>query len=202
MLETKVVSPARPRVFARTHAVVSGPRRRVTFVSRGLTMQTITLTQEQVAFVDDEDYERVYKFKWYAHWRRDAKTYYARRADYSNDGRRKTVYLHRFIMGLKSGRSPQIDHEDHNGLNCQKHNMRVCTPAQNMLNRRKMKHSQWPYKGIERTSGGGRGGHCWRARVRLHGITTTIGYFRTPEQAYAAYCEVVKKLHGEFSCFG
>lgn len=57
-------------------------------------MKQIPITQGQVALVDDEDYERVSKYKWQAGWRPNICSWYA-----VADG---NLYLHRFIMDAKA----------------------------------------------------------------------------------------------------
>lgn len=45
--------------------------------------------------------------------------------------------LHRFIMNIDD-RKINVDHEDHDGLNCRRSNLRVATGTQNNGNRRKL----------------------------------------------------------------
>ena len=90
-------------------------------------VRALPLTQGKVALVDDEDFERCNAFKWCAvkmqrgngraHW-------YAKRTIY-HDGAMYTIFLHRFILGVPDGL--QVDHEDGDGLNCQKYNMRYAS---------------------------------------------------------------------------
>jgi hypothetical protein len=109
-------------------------------------MQTIPLTQGFVELVDDKDYEAVSQHKWCADVK--PRTVYAIRATRKTDGTKTTQYLHRFITDVTD---PQIevDHHDHNGLNCQHHNLRVCTHSQNQCNRRRTEGSS-QFKGVTR----------------------------------------------------
>src|ERR1700733_15352358 len=99
-------------------------------------MREIPLTKGYVALVDDADFERVNRLKWTATecHRKDGsvKKVYA----YRMVGR-KTVFLHRFLLGLPPGRKPQVDHHDGDGLNCQRQNLRVASNAENSRNRGK-----------------------------------------------------------------
>ena len=63
-------------------------------------MELLPLTQGYVAIVDEEDYERLKRFKWYV----TANTYgnkYAARSLYKN-GWAKQVFLHHEVLGLIS----------------------------------------------------------------------------------------------------
>ena len=95
-------------------------------------MKTIELTQGKVALVDDEDYEKVNKFRW--RLKSDSCNNYAYAVNYKEipGADSKFVSLHRFIMNFP--KEMIVDHKDHDGLNCQKLNMRVCSVDSNMRN--------------------------------------------------------------------
>jgi len=105
------------------------------------------------------------------------------------DGR--MLSMHRLLM-LPADRLV-VDHMDGDGLNNQRANLRVCSMAENLRNRRKSSNSKWPYKGIEFHGG------KWRVRITHAGRRQTIGPFDTAEQAAAAYDAAAKKLHGVFA---
>ena len=79
------------------------------------------------AMVDDEDFERVSELKWYI--LKAAHTTYA--ATRTLCQLRKTVYLHRFLMGLDFGDKRVVNHIDGNGLNNQRNNIEVCSQMYN-----------------------------------------------------------------------
>lgn len=92
-------------------------------------MRYIPLTQGLFAEVDDADFERVNQFKWHASAQGSSgERFYACRF-HQTKGKRTKVWLHRFIMGLPdslSGPDPLVvDHEDGDGLNCQRINLTV-----------------------------------------------------------------------------
>jgi hypothetical protein len=87
-------------------------------------MREIELTRGYVATVDDEDYERVSKYLWYAEVR--GNSVYAR-------CRRGPGLMHVFIMGKRPGFD--IDHADGDTLNNTRANLRHCTRSQNAANR-------------------------------------------------------------------
>src|ERR1700676_5657577 len=84
-------------------------------------MKTIPLTQGFIAVVDDADYDRVSAHKWSA---TKAKTnVYGVRKVRTATGTTTSQLLHRFILGV-TDREIDVDHEDHNGLNCQRRTFR------------------------------------------------------------------------------
>lgn len=106
----------------------------------------IKLTQGQVAIVDDADYERLAKYKWYAQFQ--GRSWYAFRKPWDKSKKRYfTVCMHREIMGLVCGDKKQVDHINHDGLYNRKSNLRICTATENRRNQQKTRGSS-KYKGV------------------------------------------------------
>ena len=42
---------------------------------------------------------------------------------------------------------------------------------------------------------------AWQAQIRVNGKCKYLGFFKTPELAYAAYCKAAKELYGDFARF-
>jgi len=78
-------------------------------------MRKIDVGQGYHAIIDDDDFERVSKVKWWLV--RDPNNFYAKR-NVKIDGKWTTQTLHSFILNVP--RSTRIDHKDHDGLNNQK----------------------------------------------------------------------------------
>ena len=95
-------------------------------------MKEIPLTQGKVALVDDEDFEWLNTWKWYAGKGSRGKRWYARTGFREQNGTRN-IYMHQMLM-LFPKKPLQIDHLNHNGLDNQKDNLRVCTGRENMHN--------------------------------------------------------------------
>lgn len=140
-----------------------------------------------VALVDDEDYERANQFNWFA--MKEKNTIYVRRNIIIN-GKQQPEFLHWFIMG---GRG--VDHIFHNGLDNQKHNLRLCTKQQNLMNKKSYKNSSSKYKGVSFNRQLGR----WVAYIRIDRLLTHIGYYNNEEDAAKAYNEKALELFGEFA---
>lgn len=103
-------------------------------------MKEIKLTKGKVAFVDDEDFERVNQYRWC--YDRG----YAIRSVTIAPNVYKPLFMHRFIMNTPD--NLRTDHRDHNGLNNQKYNLRVCTNSQNLRNSRPYRKSTSRFKGV------------------------------------------------------
>lgn len=136
-----------------------------------------------VALVDDADYEKVNKHKWYIH--RYGNTLYAHT---EIDG--KQVSMHKFLTGFK-----QADHIDMNGLNNQRNNLREATHSQNGANRKSYKNSSSKYKGVCWDKREGK----WHAQIKNNGKMFHIGYFKSEINGAQAYNFMAEKLHGEFA---
>jgi len=159
-------------------------------------MKEIPLTQGQVALVDDEDFERVNKYKWFASWDTGRRTYTARRTKWVRErenGKRGHISLHRFVMDVPKGKD--IDHRDFNPLNNQKSNLRICTRAQNCMNKLKWKGCSSRFKGVSWSKEVLK----WRAGINKDGKQHYLGYFNSEEEAALAYNTAALEMFGEFS---
>ncbi|MHC4260562.1 MAG: hypothetical protein ACYSTF_09170 [Planctomycetota bacterium] len=153
-------------------------------------MKKIPLTQGKFAIVDAEDYERLNRHKWQAQWRFG--TFYAKRKL-----GRSTHYMHREILNPPHGLS--CDHKDHNGLNNQKSNLRLCTQGQNVRNRRPNKNSSSRYKGVTRNRRRRKSTGSWRAQIRFNGKLRHLGIFKNEVDAAVAYDRKAVELFRDFA---
>lgn len=88
-------------------------------------MKEILLTQNQVALVDDADFEWLSQWKWYAIWSPGIKGFYAVRRGRLPDGRRSLIRMHRQILGLDMADKRQGDHVNHDTLDNRRENLVV-----------------------------------------------------------------------------
>lgn len=154
-------------------------------------MKTIQLTQGYVATVDDEDFERVSAFKWFAvvdkSKRRTVHQVYAR----TKMGDR-AIGLHRFLLNALPGQL--VDHKNTDGLDCRRENLRLVTREQNGANRRKGIGTSSKFKGVTRWSRG-----RWRAQIQSNGKMMHLGIFNHEEDAAREYDRAAKEFFGSFA---
>ncbi len=155
-------------------------------------MKYIELTQGKRAIVDDEDFERINRWKWFANKMRDG-TYYAGRTKIFADGSKLHLKMHRIIMNAP--RSVQVDHRDHDTLDNRKLNMRLCTSAQNAANRRPGNNGSSKYKGVSWW----KRGEKWQSYIKHNYKKRWLGYFVNEIDAARAYDVAAKRLFGEFA---
>ena len=145
------------------------------------------------AIVDDEDYEYLSQFKW--HVNRTKRTYYAYRKGERKGKQRKTVPMHRELLG-KACRGMFVDHKDFNGLNNCKSNLRICTRTENQRYRHKtFSASTSQFKGVSWH----RRDRTWVARIYVSRKATYLGGFRTEAEAARAYDDAAVRMFGEFA---
>ena len=152
-------------------------------------MKEIKLTQDKIALVDDEDFEYLNQFKWYAG--KSINTFYACRRLGKTE-----IRMHREIMKtqLENNIGKLIDHKDGNGLNNQKNNLRTCTISENNKNRHTINNSSG-YLGVSLSKRRKK----WLAQIKNNKKVIYLGYFKDKKDAAKAYNEAAIKYHGEFA---
>lgn len=149
-------------------------------------MKTIPLTKGYVAQVDDEDFDALVSVRWCAQVLPGGLVYAAR-----YDGAHY-VYMHRVILGVTSG---LVDHENGNGLDNQRANLRPATKSTNAVNAKLASNNSSGYRGVYRQRG-----HCrWHARVTVQGTVILLGTFDTAEEAARARDAAALQHFGPFA---
>lgn len=150
-------------------------------------MKSIPLSQGKFALVDDEDFDYQNQWKWSA--QKHQNTFYAVR--HPAGKKNETIYMHREIMKTPAGML--TDHIDHNGLNNQRYNLRICNNAKNQFNGQKRPNNTSGYKGVIKVRGG------WEARLVKDDKRVFRKVFRSLEEAALAYDEAAREHYGEFA---
>jgi hypothetical protein len=146
-----------------------------------------------VAIVSPEDIEIVRPYTWRIHIRsRSNRKTYARVQIRIGKGKRAYIWMHRLIMGLSAESLRVVDHEDSDGLNNRRKNLRIALEKQNACNKRTI-HSATGFKGVQRA------GKRFTAAIRVAGTSKHLGTFDTAELAAAAYDRAARKMHGKFA---
>ena len=155
-----------------------------TYIING-NITRILLTQNKATIIDTEDIPLVWPYKW--HTRLNRRVWYA----CSSVGHRgPKLLMHRIL--LNPSKHLYVDHQDHDGLNNRKYNIRICTIKQNNCNRPPRDGKN--YIGINFTKRG-----KWRGRISVNGKRVEVGTFKDKDDALRAINTAKRKYHGEFA---
>ncbi len=161
-----------------------------------LQMKLINLTRGQAAIVDDEDYEWLMQWKWYADYSRSK--FYARRLQRIGITDVK-ITMHRMLLGLKPDDIKRGDYINGNSLDNRKSNLRICTQANNCKNRGSNLNATSRFKGVSYK----KRDEIWVAQITVDKKKLWLGQFPyTSEGEVAAakcYDEAAKKYFKEFA---
>lgn len=102
--------------------------------------------------------------------------------------------VHQIVWMMQTGEFPKmlIDHIDRNPLNNNIENLRLATDAQNLANCATVCA---PMAGVRKDPKG----HGYRADISINRKKKFIGYFKTAEEAHAAYVQATREARGAFS---
>jgi hypothetical protein len=104
-----------------------------------------------------------------------------------------SIPAHRIVFALVHDRWPsgQIDHK--NGIRSDNRlvNLREASNAENQQNRKFNRDNSSGFRGV----GWAARQRKWRAAISVGGRTLLLGYFATPERAYAAYLAAKAEHH-------
>lgn len=142
-----------------------------------------TINTDAEFYIDADDFEKVKEYRWFESIsNHNVHTIYAR-ID------KKRIYMHCFL-GYKG-----FDHIDQNELNNRKYNLRPCTFAENMRNRKIFKNNTSGVTGVswDKTK------NKWEAIISIDKKRIKLGCFTNKDDAIEARLRAAKKYHGEFS---
>lgn len=148
-------------------------------------MKEIPLTQNKATLVDDEDYEWLNQWDWYAQLNHG--NWYVGRS--LNPG---TLFMHRVLLGIPRGY--ECDHIDGDGLNNQRFNLRICTTRQNSYNQISLRGAS-RFKGVSLHKRMGK----WRAYITFNGKRIHLGLFNSEIVAALSYDKAALNYFGEYA---
>lgn len=167
--------------------------------------------------IDTEDHDKVSGYRWRLCLNVRSETHFYVQAHIPHpDGgwsehrqqprrrRRTALMLHRLIMDAPKDK--QVDHIEHDTLDNRKCKLRLCSNQENAFNRGRPKNNQSGFKGVtyrkqpknminEREKQ-----KPWEAQLQLNGKKIYIGYYKTKEEAAAAYDKKCVEVWGKPVC--
>ena len=143
--------------------------------------------------VDDEDFDELNKYTWFAMWDKSSKSFYAASTFKDNNGKPHHQLLHRFILKVTNP-NILVDHENRDTLCNTKDNLRKSTQTENQQNSIARKGTS-KYKGVCKTSDNKR----WRSQIRANGKKLHLGETHSEIEAAILYDIAARKYHGKFA---
>lgn len=131
-----------------------------------MTGTILMLLNNGHVLVSREDYPALREFTWTIYRSRRCK-YAMTRARDPKTGQYKRISMHRLITGAKPGEIP--DHENNDGTDNRRENLRMATHAQNAATRRPKLGQR--FRGVKRI------GDQWTATVSRGGLKEYLGRF-------------------------
>lgn len=106
---------------------------------------------------------------------------------------------HRLIWLIVHGKWPRdmLDHINGERSDNRLENLREATNAQNQMNKKGRQGGASGYKGVSIIRRRGR--IQYRPQITVGGKAVVMGYYDTPEAAYAVYCREAVRAFGEFA---
>ena len=148
----------------------------------------VPLTRGQFALVDEADFPRVAAFTWSLRpgGRKQEHLYAIAWVNGLH------TYLHHFLLGVRD----RVDHQDRNGLNCRRGNLRLATRAENQRNAGVRSNSETGLKGVHFAKDRG----YYRAHIKPpQGKRLWLGNFKDPKDAARAYNKAALQYFGKFA---
>ena len=160
-------------------------------------MKLLELTQGRHAKVDNEDWDYLRRWKWYASCKGKRGQYYGCRTLRKGETGSRCRLLHYEVLRLRQplGGGKVIDHINRDPLDCRKGNLRICTHRENLRNQRPQRRGTSQYRGVyfQRRKG------KWTAKIKYEGKSKYLGLFKTEYQAMLIYNGAAMRYFGLFA---
>ena len=176
VLRERFTHPGAPGLEARNPFTVDGD------------MVTMELTGGHVTTIDLADLPLVGQYRWY----RRSKGYAG--ATLRRDGGKKTIHLHRVVLGL-TDLDVFADHTNGDKLDNRRSNLRACSCQENSWNQRGVSAKSSGYKGVFLRKDTGK----YRVLIRVSGRAMNLGCYTTPEAAARVYDAAALEHFGKFA---
>jgi hypothetical protein len=145
-------------------------------------MGTIYLVSGEPVLVDDDDYDRLSRYRWYFTGGYATRYY-----------KRRFIMMHRDILPAPPGK--EVDHINGNRLDNRRCNLRLATRTQNCFNRGPARNSATGYKGVSVRREDG----LYVAYFKMERHRSYLGSYKTAEEAAKAYDCAARYYAGEFA---
>lgn len=148
----------------------------------------IPLTRGAFAIVDDEDFARLNRLKWYC----SASCYAVRTVHVG--GKSKPVFMHKVIRPVPEGF--EVDHINGNRLDNRRENLRRVSHQQNQRNKRQSKARRSSrFKGVFKSRRLGK----WCAQIEVNERSIHVGVFTDERDAALAYDAAARYYFEDFA---
>ena len=148
--------------------------------------------QKRFALIDQDDYERLAKTKWFAC--RSGKSLYATATSIRHLAKHH-LQMHRYVLRAEPGQ--MVDHISGDTLDNRKQNLRIVTPTENARNSRRQTFpgKTSVFKGVSWSERDGR----WHAQITDQGQNISLGLFDDAQNAARAYDAAALERFGEYA---
>jgi len=151
------------------------------------SVKFIKLSNEKYAIVDEDMFDELSSYKW------SYSNGYVYRKITNKEGKRTSLYMHRFIMNPR--KNLVIDHIDRDKTDNRVCNLRQCTQKENLANAIGQRNTSSKYRGVTRIKSTGR----FLSRIVHNRKNYHLGVYSNENDAAQAYNDKMIELFGEYA---